>query len=759
MQSLYLIDSIVEVLELLGRKIETLNSLNLTDLSVRSEEFFRGILNRVLNLDLKNINIDEPSALAIDLGDVEGQLAIQVTANGTARKVKDTVSKFVERGLASKYRRLVILQIAIEGGRNIRDICDPKIFKFDPKKDIWGKKDLAREISGLSVETLKSLRDYMKSEVPSLFGQSGSASASSALRVSARYIGGKNGTSASLTIFNSDTHTRYLSSWFVEWGDKSAECSLKCESGSLPYRLNGQDKYAIVVNLDRRRLKEIFALGIHDGDNNRFLVPDGQIEVLKREAERRARLYPETDNDDGEDLSNCKVDVEAKVESVKGSKRSLLFTVTNKSEIAIPIVVGRLEWQYAPPRNMKPENDADTRIRTVHQVGGSLSLDCLDDLSAPVSPGDTIRFQVHESMARVLLETLLGDVPDENISFVFGTKSGKGWKAKEDGIPEAVRQFAEYIRNGGLDSDLPIAMDHESRIDSFAQEIPNIEFSDGTNVIEGTDYVYKLSRTTSWYVPRESESIRNWESRWERIREHFDRMAFVTRPIECTLLQVRVPGYHLNPLPEVVDFRKDLMGSGSGLSRESSQLWKRDGIPIFSEYPIRDAVGTPISNSAGEGFGWRFGIWRQYFKKGGPDWVSENREYPGPSLSELATECAQLLFGLPAFVAESLWRNWPEGFDRQGNCTEYLWLDALFELAWQGQPGDRLYAERFAPKSNGSIVLAGNGLFPRIPKTLEFVSSKVAHEHGFPVQVVSTLNNVVLTSIAAIDELLTRGHV
>lgn len=169
MKSLELLHSIIEAIELLGRKIETLNSLNLTDLSVRSEELFRGLLNRVLDLDLKNINIEEPSATAIDLGDVDARLAIQVTATGAANKVRSTVSKFVERGLASQYHRLVIVQIAKEGGRKIKDICDPQNLKFDPKTDIWGKKELARRISGLSTEVLKTLHDYMRLELPSFF--------------------------------------------------------------------------------------------------------------------------------------------------------------------------------------------------------------------------------------------------------------------------------------------------------------------------------------------------------------------------------------------------------------------------------------------------------------------------------------------------------------------------------------------------------------------------------------------------------------
>lgn len=756
MKSLDLLTSIVEATEILGRKIETLNTLNLTDLSVRSEEFFREILNRALGLNLKNINIDVPSATAIDLGDIEAQLAIQVTATGTAKKVRSTVSKFVERGLASQYSRLVILQIAKEGGRNINDICDPHDLKFDPQTDVWGKKELARQISSLSTESLQSLRDYMKLELPSLFGEVGPAHASPELRVSVSYAGGKNGTSASLTIFNCGSRTRYLSSWFVEWGDQSAQFSLNCELGSLPYRLQEQDRYTIIVSLERPRLEGITAVGILDGGNNRFAAPPDQIAALKQEAERRAILYPEPAPDDACDFSKCEMDVEARVESGIDGNRVLVFTVTNKSDIAVPIVGAKLEWQYDPPRSRIPANDASTKIRKVQELGGSINLGCRSDLRSPVLPDGAIQFYVHELMASALLETILGDVPDENISFVFGTKSGMGWKATQDGIPEAVREYAEYIREGILN---PVPSKREPQewvADTFAQEIPTVQFADGTNVIEGTDYAYTSTRTTTWYVPRESAAMRNWESRWERMREHFDRMAFVTRPIECTMLQVRVPGYHQNPLPGLMEFEADVMGMGSGLRREPSQLVTRDGIPIFSEFPIRDANGTPIANSAGEGFGFRFGVSRQFFKKRGPNWAGEDRECPGPSLEELAAECASLLYGLPSKLSESVWRNWPQGFDRRSNSSEYFWLDAVFELAWQGQPGDRLHADRYAPIENGSIGLVGDGLFPRIPNC-QFGSMQVAHEYGHPVQIISTLKNVVLASIAAIDELLDRG--
>jgi len=45
------------------------NSLNLQDVNVHAEAFFRDFLNLVFEYKLKNINIVERNARAIDLGD------------------------------------------------------------------------------------------------------------------------------------------------------------------------------------------------------------------------------------------------------------------------------------------------------------------------------------------------------------------------------------------------------------------------------------------------------------------------------------------------------------------------------------------------------------------------------------------------------------------------------------------------------------------------------------------------------------------
>jgi hypothetical protein len=88
-----------------------LNSLNLQDVNVHAETFFRDFLNLALGYQLRNINIIEKNARAIDLGDEDERIAIQVTSTAELAKIKHTHMGFVASGLDGRYDRLVVLII------------------------------------------------------------------------------------------------------------------------------------------------------------------------------------------------------------------------------------------------------------------------------------------------------------------------------------------------------------------------------------------------------------------------------------------------------------------------------------------------------------------------------------------------------------------------------------------------------------------------------------------------------------------------
>ena len=95
---------IIKALSWLKTEVDYHNSLSLTDINHAAEDFYCGLLNLVYDYNLKNINITEQNAAAIDLGDEQEKISIQVTSTSTLAKTKYTVEKFIEKKL---YKKLV----------------------------------------------------------------------------------------------------------------------------------------------------------------------------------------------------------------------------------------------------------------------------------------------------------------------------------------------------------------------------------------------------------------------------------------------------------------------------------------------------------------------------------------------------------------------------------------------------------------------------------------------------------------------------
>jgi len=124
-----------------------------------SEDLYCDLLNTALEYELKNMNWVDDNFPAIDLGDDEEGLAVQVTSTGTADKVKGTLSRFYGHKLNQRYRRLIVL-IAGEAK------CKPD--KFDHpglELEIWGTVELMQELRKLSAKKLRAVEAFLKERV------------------------------------------------------------------------------------------------------------------------------------------------------------------------------------------------------------------------------------------------------------------------------------------------------------------------------------------------------------------------------------------------------------------------------------------------------------------------------------------------------------------------------------------------------------------------------------------------------------------
>lgn len=159
------IDQVIKSLAYLSREVEIRSSLNLTDLNIHAENFFRDLLNLSLGYQLENINAINPSAVAIDLGDKTNRIAIQVTSTSTLEKTKSTVKKFIEKGLDKEYDRLVIFNLVKRSQHISPKIGDLGGFQLDSKHDIWDCTVFARKIGDKGGPTLEKVKDFLISEL------------------------------------------------------------------------------------------------------------------------------------------------------------------------------------------------------------------------------------------------------------------------------------------------------------------------------------------------------------------------------------------------------------------------------------------------------------------------------------------------------------------------------------------------------------------------------------------------------------------
>jgi hypothetical protein len=156
---------IIKALSRLRAEVELNNCISLTDINHGAEDFYCGLLNLVYGYNLKNINIVEPNAAAIDLGDELKKIAIQVTSTSLLTKTKHTVDKFIEKELYRKFDRLLILNIVKKTNHAISEIGDDS-YRLDTKSDILDVEDLIKEIiSDPNVLKLKSIVDFLDSEL------------------------------------------------------------------------------------------------------------------------------------------------------------------------------------------------------------------------------------------------------------------------------------------------------------------------------------------------------------------------------------------------------------------------------------------------------------------------------------------------------------------------------------------------------------------------------------------------------------------
>ena len=162
----HLLNYIEEHLAVLAHRVETRGKLNILDLHLHSENFYRDFLNLLYGWNLENLNRINQNVEAIDLIDYSNKIIIQVSSTNTKQKIesalgKDSMANY--KGWSFKF--ISIARPATD--LRTKTFTNPHGLFFSPDKDIFDIDLLVREVSGLTIDKLQEVETFIRKELGS----------------------------------------------------------------------------------------------------------------------------------------------------------------------------------------------------------------------------------------------------------------------------------------------------------------------------------------------------------------------------------------------------------------------------------------------------------------------------------------------------------------------------------------------------------------------------------------------------------------
>lgn len=153
-------------INILSDRIKINGKLNLLELNIHSETFFRDLLNLIYRLDLKSANKDKSNVEAIDLIDSNKKIVIQVSSTSNTTKINKTLEKKKTKELADSQYNLKFVFIS-ELADKLRNKKYNNIhnIKFEPSKDIIDRASILEQILQMDIDQIKSVYDFIRAEL------------------------------------------------------------------------------------------------------------------------------------------------------------------------------------------------------------------------------------------------------------------------------------------------------------------------------------------------------------------------------------------------------------------------------------------------------------------------------------------------------------------------------------------------------------------------------------------------------------------
>lgn len=153
------LNNVISKLSYLKSQVILANSLNLTDLNIHAENFYRDFL-KYFDYNCENINANSINATAIDLVDDSKKIVIQVTSQNDNTKISETLKKFRKNKTYESYK-LKLLLIGKESKNYKTNFKDG----FDPANDIMDISTMVVEVQKKGDQQILEISNFLDSSI------------------------------------------------------------------------------------------------------------------------------------------------------------------------------------------------------------------------------------------------------------------------------------------------------------------------------------------------------------------------------------------------------------------------------------------------------------------------------------------------------------------------------------------------------------------------------------------------------------------
>ncbi len=156
-------DYIEEKLNVLATRVKSRGKLNILDVHLHSENFYRDFFNKLYKWKLENLNNKQQNIESIDLVSNLDKIIIQVSATSTKQKIESALSKEIIKSYSGyRFKFISITEDAIKLKK--LTYTNPAGISFLPKEDIYDVGSILRYTNSLNINDKKEIYEFCKKE-------------------------------------------------------------------------------------------------------------------------------------------------------------------------------------------------------------------------------------------------------------------------------------------------------------------------------------------------------------------------------------------------------------------------------------------------------------------------------------------------------------------------------------------------------------------------------------------------------------------